>query len=380
MKYIINGRIILKTSVLEGKALVYDSKIIDIIDNDKVPAGADIIDAKGNYVSPGLIDIHMHGYLGDEACDDDKEVMRRMSAGIVKNGVTGWLPTTMTVARNKIENAFKFARELKEESKTWMGSAILGVNSEGPFINAKRKGAQAEEYILKPDASLVKEYADVVKIITMSPETDEDFAEIKKIANETDVVVSIGHSDADYETAIAAFDCGVKHVTHLFNAQTPLNHRKPGIVGAALSRKDITTELICDTFHIHKGLFQLVADCKQDKLILITDCVRAGGLSDGEYTLGGQKIFVNGIECLMEDGTIAGSVLTLNKAVYNFFSNTDWPIYKVVYAASMAPAQVINVDDKKGSIEIGKDADIIIADDNFNIIKTIIGGTVRYEA
>lgn len=380
MQYIVNGKIIQKHGVLEGKALAFDTIITDIVDLQSVPADAEIIDAKGNYVAPGLIDIHCHGYLGDETCDDDPGVLQRMSAGIVKNGVTGWLPTTMTVSLESIRAAFENARRLMEESKTWAGATILGINSEGPFINAKRKGAQAEEHIRKPDASLMQEYADVVKILTISPETDEELAQIKEIRRTTDIVVSLGHTDADFETAIAAFDCGASHVTHLFNAQTPLNHRKPGVVGAALLRDDVTTELICDTFHIHSGLFELVVKCKQDKLILITDCVRAGGLSDGEYTLGGQKIFVKGIECLMEDGTIAGSVLTLNKAVFNLFHHTSLAIHEAVYAASLAPAKVIGVERQKGSLEIGKDADIIIADEQFTILKTIIGGVTQYEA
>jgi len=158
-----------------------------------------------------------------------------------------------------------------------------------------------------------------------------------------------------------------------------LHHRNPGVVGAALL-KDVTTELIADTFHVHKGLFELVARIKGDNLVLITDCTRAGGMPDGEYTLGGQKIIVNGIECLLEDGTIAGSVLKLNNAVKNVRDNTDLPLWKVVAAASLNPARAIGVSDRKGSLEPDKDADIIITDNDFNILKTIIGGEVKYES
>ena len=192
-------------------------------------------------------------------------------------------------------------------------------------------------------------------------------------------MVSVGHTDATFEETLAGIDAGASHITHLFNAQTPLHHRNPGVVGAGLL-ENVTTELIADTFHVHKGLFELLARVKGDNLVLITDCTRAGGMPDGEYTLGGQPIFVNGVKCLLEDGTIAGSVLRLNNAVKNFRDNTALPFWKVVSAATLAPARAIGVDDRKGSLEAGKDADIIITDNDFNIVKTIIGGETKYEA
>ena len=379
MKAIINGDIILRDRVLKGKALVFGKTITDIIDMDKLPSDCKTIDAKGGYVSPGLIDIHIHGYLGEDVSDAKPEGIKIMAQGIVKNGVTGWLATTMTVEKSQILKAYDTVRSLMEESRTWNGAALLGVNSEGPFVNAKRKGAQLESAILPPDAAMIVDNADVVKIVTLAPEMDPDFKAIKEISDKSSVVVSMGHTDADYETACASIDCGVKHVTHVFNAMTPLAHRNPGVVGAAFDR-DVTTELIADTFHIHKGLFSQVAKIKGDKLVLITDCVRAGGLEDGEYTLGGQKIFVEGIECRMEDGTIAGSVLTLNKAVKNMYANTDLPLYDVIACASATPARIIGMDGKKGSIAIGKDADIAIFDKDFNVKYTIIGGKIKYEA
>ena len=378
MKYIINGKIVLKDHVITGKVLEYDTKITGIIDESKVPAGAEIIDAKGAYVAPGLIDIHIHGYMGEDASDGSAEGIRVMAEGIVKNGVTGWLPTTMTVSVAELRKAFTTIKSLMEESKTWNGATILGINAEGPYINPSKKGAQAEQHILAPTPELLKEYSDIIKIATIAPDMDKDFECIRTLRKETDIVVSMGHTDASFEVACDAIENGVGHVTHLFNAQTALAHRKPGVVGAALTRP-VTTELICDTFHVHKGLFQLVADVKKDKLCLITDCTRGGGMPDGEYELGGQKIFVNGIECLLADGTIAGSVLKLNEAVRNVLANTSLSVFEVVNAASLTPATVIGVSDRKGSLEIGKDADIIIADEQFNIQKTIIGGTVRYE-
>ncbi len=378
MKYIVNGSIILKDGIVEDCALSFDNKICGITSKEQIPEGAEIIDAKGGFIAPGLIDIHIHGYLGEDASDGSADGIKKMANGIIKNGVTSWCPTTMTVSMDEINEALNTVRSLKEESKGWQGAEILGVNLEGPFINPKKKGAQAETHIKPIDAKFIIENADIISLATVAPEMDGAIEEIKKIRENCGVKVSIGHTDASFEETLAGIDAGATHITHLFNAQTPLHHRNPGVVGAALLR-DVYTELICDTFHVHKGLFELVAKVKGEKLVLITDCTRAGGMPDGEYTLGGQKIFVNGIECLLEDGTIAGSVLKLNNAVKNVYNNTDMPLWSVVKAASLNPAKAIGVDDRKGSLDAGKDADIIITDRDFNIMKTIIGGEIKYE-
>jgi N-acetylglucosamine-6-phosphate deacetylase len=379
MKAIVNGKLILKDRIVEGKALLYTDVIEGIVDADKVPADAEIIDAAGKYVAPGLIDLHIHGYLGKDVCDGSVESMRTICEGIVKNGVTGFLPTTMTVSMDVIIKALETCRSLMEESKTWNGTTILGVHAEGPFINTKKKGAQNPEYILVPSAEFVKEYADVIRIISLAPEMDENFKEITKMRKETDVVVSMGHTDADYDTAMASTNVGVRHATHLFNAMSPLAHRNPGVVGAALN-SDVTVELIVDTFHVNPALYNMVYKLKGDKLCFITDCLPAGGLPEGEYTLGGQKFVSKGIECRLPDGTIAGSILALNKGVWNVFTNSDIPLYECVNCASLNPANAIGIGNKKGSLEVGKDADIIITDCEFNVEKTIIGGTVRYGA
>ncbi|MBR4053563.1 MAG: N-acetylglucosamine-6-phosphate deacetylase [Clostridia bacterium] len=379
MKAIVNGKLILKDRIVEGKALLYTDVIEGIVEADKVPADAEIIDAAGKYVAPGLIDLHIHGYLGKDVCDGSVESMKTICEGIVKNGVTGFLPTTMTVGMDVIIKALETCRSLMEESKTWNGTTILGVHAEGPFINTKKKGAQNPEYILVPSAEFVKEYADVIRIISLAPEMDVDFKEITKMRKETDVVVSMGHTDADYETAMASTNVGVRHATHLFNAMSPLAHRNPGVVGAALN-SDVTVELIVDTFHVNPALYNMVYKLKGDKLCFITDCLPAGGLPEGEYTLGGQKFVSKGIECRLPDGTIAGSILALNKGVWNVYTNSDIPLYECVNCASLNPANAIGIGNKKGSLEVGKDADIIITDCEFNVEKTIIGGTVRYGA
>ncbi len=377
MKYIKNGKVILPDGILENVILAFDEKIIGF--TDIIPEGAEVIDAKGGYVAPGLIDIHIHGYLGEDTSDGNADGIYKMANGVMKNGVTSFCPTTMTVSVEEINKSLDVARSLKEKSKEWEGAQILGVNLEGPFINPKKKGAQAETHIKKPDAKFVIENSDIICLATMAPEMEGGCDAIKAIVENCNVVVSIGHTDASFEETKKGIEAGATHITHLFNAQTPLHHRNPGVVGAAL-QENVTTELIADTFHVHKGLFELLARIKGDNLVLITDCTRAGGMPDGEYTLGGQPIFVNGVKCLLEDGTIAGSVLKLNEAVKNYRDNTGLPFWEVVAAASLNPARAVGVDDRKGSIEVGKDADIIITDSDFNIVKTIIGGEIKYEA
>ena len=380
MKAVINGKIILKDRIVEGKALLFSDVIEGVVPSDKIPEGAEIIDAEGGYVAPGLIDLHIHGYLGCDVCDAKEDSIRRIANGLIANGVTGFLPTTMTVDMKVIRSALEVCRTLKEESKSWCGSAILGVHAEGPFISESKKGAQDPKYILKPDAKFVKEYSDIIKIITLAPETDTaDFEQIREICRDTGVVVSMGHTSADYETAVRSTEAGVKHATHLFNAMTPLAHRAPGVVGAALNT-DVSCELIVDTFHVDKCLYDLLFKLKGRKLCFITDCLPAGGLPYGEYTLGGAKIIYRDIVCRLEDGTVAGSVLHLNRGVWNVYSNSNIPLYECVNGASLNPATAIGIADRKGSLDIGKDADIIITDNIFEIKKTIIGGKVQYEA
>ena len=380
MKAIVNGKIILKDEIIEGYALLLSDVIEAVIPQDKLPENAEIIDAQGGYIAPGLIDLHIHGYLGCDVCDGDENSMRTISRGLLANGVTGYLPTTMTVDMKIIRKSLEVCRSLMNESKSWDGSAILGVHAEGPFISEGKKGAQDAKYILKPDASFVKEYSDVIKIITLAPETDEsDFSAIREICKDTSVTVSMGHTSADYDTAMASTRAGVKHATHLFNAMTPLAHRAPGVVGAALN-SDVSCELIVDTFHVSAALYDMLFKIKGRKLCFITDCLPAGGLPYGEYTLGGAKIVYRDIVCRLEDGTVAGSVLHLNEGVWNAFTNSSIPLHECVNCASLNPATVLGIADRKGSIEVGKDADVIITDDNFNIVKTIIAGEVKYES
>ncbi len=379
MKCIINGKVILENGIFDNLVIIFDKKIekiekLDAVDTSKY----EIIDAKGNFVSPGLVDMHIHGYLGADVSDGDYEGVKTMADGILKNGVTSWCPTTMTVSKAEIENAFASVRKVKN-SNEFYGAKIIGVNSEGPFINPSKKGAQAEEHILKPDADFIIKHSDIVKVFTVAPEVDGALECIEKVTDNTDVLISMGHTNATFEEALLGIEKGIRHTTHLFNAMTALSHRSPGVVGAALSSDSVSTELIADTFHVSKGLFSLIAKIKGDKLCLITDCIRAGGMPDGDYTLGGQPVHKKGIQCLMDDGTIAGSVLKLNEAVYNLYENAQIPMHEAVKCATLNPAKAMGVDGEIGSLDVGKCADIVIANEKFEILTVIVDGQIRYK-
>lgn len=379
MKAIINGVFLVGETEVRDVALLFDSKILGLVPANEVPEGCEVIDAQGLLVSPGLVDLHIHGYLGEDTSDGSEEGIRIIAKGLLKNGVTSFLPTTMTVSWPEIETALSNVRKLKAESanEEFDGSQILGAHAEGPFINPKRKGAQAEEAIIPPDADKMLKHKDVVRVLTMAPEMPGALEAIKKITDESDIVVSIGHTDATFEQANEAIKAGASYVTHLFNAMTPLNHRNPGVVGAAL-QANVTTELIADTFHVHPGLFGFLRDIKKEKLVLITDCTRAGGLGDGEYTLGGQPIFVKGIECRLSDGTIAGSVLKLNEAVKNLRDHANLSNAEAVYHATHNPALAIGALNEKGTLEAGKDADIVLFDQDMQAQKVFVKGTLKY--
>ena len=374
MKAIINGRIITRNGVLENKVLVFNETIQQI--QEEVPTDCHVIDAKGMYIAPGLIDVHVHGSCGADTMDQTKEAIEVISAGISKNGVTSFLPTTMTMSQEDIYGALEVIRLCMNQPLN--GAKVLGAHMEGPFINAIYKGAQLDKYIIKPSYQLIENYTDVIKLVSYAPEMDENYSFTKEVKEKTDITLSIGHTNATYNQAKEAFNCGCSHVTHLFNAMTSLNHREPGVVGAALT-SDVFTELIADTIHVNQQLFQFVLDNKgKHKMVLITDSMRAGCMKDGVYDLGGQAVFVKDGAARLESGNLAGSVLMLNKAVYNFFKNTDLTIDEAIHMASLNPATSIGIANCKGSLEIGKDADISIFDEEMNCYLTIVEGREVY--
>jgi N-acetylglucosamine-6-phosphate deacetylase len=378
MKAITGGQVFYKGSIEEDLVVLYDDKIKDIISvNDFDKSSVDeIITLDGDYLLPGFIDVHIHGYEGSDVMDGTASSLEIISKGILKNGVTSFLPTTMTMSKDKIEKALLNINDFMIKEDTG-GARVLGAHMEGPFINASKKGAQSAKDIITVDEELFLKHKDTIKIISIAPETEGALEAIEKYSNE--FIFSIGHTASDYDTAKKAIDNGAKGVTHLFNAMTSLNHRDPGVVGAALTC-DCYTELICDYYHVNKAVYQVVLDSKgYNKILLITDCIRAGGLKDGVYDLGGQEVNVEGIKCTLKDGTIAGSMLNYNTAIKNFYNATNSTLDGVFNMSSKNEAVYLGVDDKVGEISKGKFADFAIIDKNFEVEYTIVGGKVLYK-
>lgn len=387
MKAIINGRFIIPDetghfAVEEGLALFFDEKIrairpaatVSAAEREELEA---CIDARGAYVSPGFLNVHIHGCVGADTMDDDPEAIRKMQLFQARTGVTAFLPTTMTYDFPTLGRAFAHVREAMAREE---GARVLGCHMEGPFISPAKKGAQAEKNIAKADFAKIAPYQDIVKIITVAPEELPDGGQFIADCHAHGIVVSLGHTAADYATARQAIEeYDAKHITHLFNAMTGLHQRRPGVVGAALDT-DANCELIVDNVHIHPAAQRIVYRLKKDHLILITDSLRACGLGDGPSELGGQKVFVKGTLATLEDGTIAGSVLCMNDGLRIFRENTGAPIEEVVTAVTKTPAKELGLYGELGSLSAGKNADITIFDDALKIQRTIVAGRDAYSA
>ncbi len=378
LKALINGKLILPDAAgnfrtVIGKALLFDEKIIDIA--DKVDDSPEIIDAKNFYVSPGFINIHIHGFMGADAMDENPESLDIMQKFLPSTGVTSFLATTMTMPKKNICTALENIG--KKMTGKISGAKILGAHLEGPFVSKKFCGAQSKENIIPADFDFIDKFRDVVKIVTFAPEELPDFDFIDK-CREKNIVPSIGHSAADYDTAISAIKRGAGHITHLFNAQTGLHHRNPGIVGAAFD-SDVKVELITDNIHVHPATQRIVYKIKsKEKIILITDSMRACGLGDGVSELGGQKVFVKGNFATLENGNLAASVIKMNDAVKNFRENTGADMGEVVESVTKNPAESLKIFDKIGSIETGKSADFTIFDENFDVKYSFVDGQIFF--
>ncbi len=378
MKVIQNGILILpdergRFTAQTEHILCYDERITRIVPAAEFTAeGVDeVIDAAGAYVAPGFVNVHIHGCDGADTMDEDADALGKIAAFQARTGVTSFLPTTMTCAYDAVERALDRIRRAMTEKPH--GARILGAHMEGPFISPAKKGAQDEQYILPPTFARIAPYRDVIKIITVAPEmiVEEDFIES---CCKSGIVISLGHTAADYETACAAIRRGASHITHLCNAMTGLNHRKPGMLGAALDM-DANCELIVDNVHVHPAMQRIIYAAKRGAHIIpITDSMRACGLSDGISELGGQRVYVKGTLATLEDGTIAGSVLRMNDGLRILHENLGIAIPAIVEMVTRTPAEELGVYGELGSLSVGKYADIAIFDEEFRIRRTIVGG------
>ena len=339
----------------------YDDESVAGLDIDEVIDEVDeVIDAEGMYVAPGFINIHIHGCAGADVMDASPAALSTMRNYLPSTGVTSFLPTTMTMPLVNIYEALKNIRRAMEFD-------------EGPFISEKFCGAQDKKNILRADFNLIEPFADVLKIVTIAPEELSDLSFISECRSRG-IIVSIGHSAADCQTVMNAFAYGARNITHLFNAQTGLHHRRPGIVGAALASHAVV-ELITDNVHIDPVVQKIVSKAKPgNEIILITDSLRACGMGDGVFDLGGQRVTVKGTLATLDDGTIAASVAPMNDVVKKFWINSGLAIENVIECVTKTPAVELEVYDRIGSIEIGKAADLIIFDDELKIHAAFVDG------
>lgn len=333
--------------------------------------GSEALDFSGLTVLPGFIDIHIHGRMGSDACDGTRYAFENISASLAKLGVTSFCPTTMTVSNAQLKGIFSAAAELRGSEP---GAYIHGINMEGPYISHAKKGAQNGEFIRKPDLNEFEELSSVcpVSLVDVAPEA-EGAAEFAAEAGKK-TTVSAAHTAADYKTAKKAFDSGFSHTTHLFNAMTQLGSREPGVVGAVFDSEDVTAELICDGFHIApptlRTAFKILGE---DRTVIVSDSMMASGLKDGDYELGGQTVYVRDGKALLADGTIAASTSNVFEEFKNVVS-FGIPMKQAVKSCTLNPARVIGADKYTGSIEKGKNADLIAIDSDFNLKAVFIKG------
>lgn len=331
-------------------------------------------------LGPGLVDTHIHGYKGADIMDKKPGNLSIISEGLLECGVTSFLPTTLTDTTENLNEAVKLVADEYEDIK---GAKVRGIFLEGPFFTEKYKGAQNEAYMSDPSIEKLKKWKDLskglVNKIAIAPERKGSLDFIKK-ANQMGVYVALGHSDASYDEARKAVDFGANIFVHTFNGMSGLHHRNPGMVGAAMNTNAVS-ELICDGQHVNPVAAEILINKKgYDKIALITDCMMAGGMPDGDYKLGEFPVKVQNKAARLESGSLAGSILKLKEAVKNV---VDWDIvdiYKAVQMASLIPAKSVGIDDVCGKIKIGYDADFILIDKEMNLKKTILNGEIVYKA
>ena len=350
----------------------------------KVSKYAEIYELPKNaIVLPGFIDQHVHGAGGSDGMDGTVEDIKTIAETLATEGTTSFLVTTMTQSPENITKALTAVKEYRKASPK-SGARVVGVHLEGPFIAAAHKGAQPLEYVKEPDIATFDEYnaasGNCIKIVSLAPEIEGADKLIAHLSA-NGVVASIGHTGAKYADIKKAVEAGAKNVTHTYNAQTALHHREVGTVGSAMLFDELNCEMIADTIHVSVPAMQLLAKNKTvDKLTLITDAMRAKGIPDGVSELGGQTVYVKNGEARLADGTLAGSVLRMNRAVQNFVEKVGVPFTQAVDCATINPAKNLKIDDEVGSIKVGKRADFTVLNENYDVLMTVRGGEIVYKA
>lgn len=374
-----------KETYKNGYIKVVDGKIAEVgpVSQYKQDDDAKVITLSPDYqVIPGAIDIHIHGASNSDAMDATHEALSTMAKSLPKEGTTSFLATTMTQSTQAIESALLNAGKYIE-NQTQEHAEIVGIHLEGPFISPARKGAQPEDYIVDPDVTLFKRWQEMaenqIKLVTLAPEQPNGL-DLAAHLRGTGVVASIGHSDATYDQIDEAIQAGTTHVTHLYNGMRGLHHREPGVLGAAYLRDELYVELIADGIHCRPEMIKLAYNqITSERMILITDSLRAKWLEKGTYDLGGQPVYVNETTATLSNGTLAGSILKMNDAIKNTLEYTDCSMTDIIKMTAENPAKQLRIFDRKGSIQVGKDADLVILNDRLDVEMTFCRGNLAFK-
>lgn len=340
-----------------------------LVDKAEYQDDGEIIDAEGLLVLPGLVDVHSHGAAGEDFSDGDPEGLKKILRYERSCGITSYCPTSMTFPKERLRQIFASIKGAQTEE----GAKVVGINMEGPFLDPVKKGAHVEEWITAPDAAFVRELnqdADgLVRLVTLAPNMDGAEEFIKEMHEE--VCISLGHTAADYDCASRAMKLGAHHVTHLYNAMQPFGHRAPGLIGAAMDDPECMVEMICDGYHIHpsaiRAAFRMFGP---ERVILISDSMRATGMENGTYELGGQEVTVKDRKAVLKDGTLAGSATNLYGCMCKAVE-FGIPLEQAIMAATANPARSIGIFDQVGSIRIGKQADLLLVSKNLELKRVI---------
>lgn len=364
-----DGRFVIEDIAIDGEVFADAAKTQAKAANTR----EEILNADGWMAIPGLTDIHFHGCVNHDLCDGTIEAIAAIAKYELKNGITSICPATMTMPESILMQIAQATAAYHNPN----GADLVGINMEGPFISREKKGAQNEKYIMPPNITLYRKLQEItngmIKLVDIAPEEPEALEFIREVKD--DAVISIAHTTADYETARKAIKAGASHITHLYNAMPPYTHRAPGVVGAASDSRDCRVELICDGVHIHpavvRNTFRIFGE---DRVVLISDSMRATGLGDGESSLGGQRVFVKGKKATLEDGTVAGSVSNLMDCLRVCVKEMDVPLSQAIRSAAVNSAKAIGIYDRYGSITPGKYANMVLLDEGLNIKGVIMKG------
>lgn len=355
----------------DGKYKIKDIYIENhkIVLSEKEVSDKTVVDATGLKIIPGLLDVHSHGAFGHDFCDASVEGLQIILKYEKEHGITSYCPTSMTLEKDKLKEIFATVLKIEETTEF---ARVVGINMEGPFIASSKKGAQNGKYIINPNIEMFQECNsccdNLIKLVTLAPELEGAIEFIEALHDK--VSISLGHTTANYEITKAALDKGANHITHLYNAMPPFSHREPGVIGAAADSENCMVELITDGIHIHPSVVRATFKLFKEKVVLISDSMMATGMANGTYELGGQTVIMKDKKATLEDGTIAGSATNLFDCMKKAIS-FGVPEEEAVFAATKNPAKSIGIYDKIGSITVGKEADLLLVNNKFELIRVI---------